>query len=173
MIIKTIVTSCITTIATMSIKNYVKQPFMHLVMCNKKREPVQVEQIQGENRILQISNDSKDILALDVAAIFIIKEQKGPEWIVSKVLSNRIDDEHPIYIEPFKDLPSQKKNSMPIHYQIEEAQLFYTTCLGQKRRIVFKRDSKMIVQKGKPHFVRYSLTEECFNKEPYTIKNRS
>lgn len=172
MIIKTIVTSCITTIATMGIKNYVKQPFMHLVMCNKKREPVQVERIQGENKILQISNDSKDILALDVAAIFTIEEQSGSrsKWIVPKILSNRIDDEHPIYIEPFKDLPSRKKNSMPIHYQIEEAKLFYTTCLGQKRRIVFKRDSKMIVQKGKPHFVEYSLTEERFNKEPFKLE---
>lgn len=170
MIIKTIATSCITTIATMSIKNYVKQPFMHLVMCNKKREPVQVEQIQGENRILQISNDSKDILALDVAAIFTIKGQEGQKWIVPKILSNRIDDKHPIYIEPFKDLPSRKKNSMPIHYQIEKAKLFYTTCLGQKRRIVFERDSKMIVQKGKPHLKRYSLTEERFNGEPFKLE---
>lgn len=166
--IGTIITSSVTAMITMSIKNYVKQPFVHLVMCNKRREPVQVERIGEENRILQISNDSKDILALDVAALFTVKGN-GHEWRVPKILANRIDCEHPIYIEPFKELPFQKNNGMTIHYQLEGAELFYTTCLGQKRKIFFERGSKMIVQKGRPRIARYSLTEECFHKEPYIL----
>lgn len=164
-----IITSVITTIAIIYIKEHIKQPFFHITMCNKKHKQVRLSSAYDFNGILKISNDSKDVLAFDVVAFFAVDVEKSNErWYFPKILANKIDNKHPVYINPFEDLPT-RKNNMPIHYKISNVQLFYTKCTGQKRWVSFEFNSKMILQRGKAHISHYSLTDEDLNKEPYEI----
>lgn len=162
--IVSIITSVITTVTVTYIKEYIKQPFFHVTMCNNKHEQVRLNSVYDFNGVLQISNDSQDVLAFDVVAFFKIDIEGSNEyWQFSKILSNRIDNKHPMYVSPFEDLPAEKK------YKVNTVQLFYTKCTRQKRWVSFNFNDKMIIQSGKTHIAHYSLTDEDINKKPYKL----
>lgn len=160
-------TTVITPLITMSVTNNAKQPVFHLTMCSQDHKNIQLNSFFNCNEILKISNDSEGILALDVAAIFEV-EANGHRWIISKILADKIDNNHPIYIQLLEDLPT-KRNYRTISYKLRKAWLFYTKCTGQKRYVTFKLDSKMIIQTGRAHVSHYSITDENFHKGPYKI----